>query len=260
MAVILDGKKIASDIRQEIKKEAEKILKEKNMKPGLAVIIAGDDPASAVYVRNKEKAALEVGFHSVVKRYPADISQKELLAAVDEVNQDKNIHGMIVQLPLPKHLNEKEIINRIDPKKDADGLHPLSLGALVIGDKGIVSCTPKGCIRLIKETGIELSGKKGVVIGRSKMVGKPVALLLLQENATVTICHSRTKDLKKELIDADIIVAAVGVRNLVQKDMVKKGQLEELEVKDFELIVPDGPGFGLTVDIEKVKKYARNFE
>lgn len=263
MAVILDGKKIASDIRQEIKKEAEKILKEKNMKPGLAVIIAGDDPASAVYVRNKEKAALEVGFHSVVKRYPADISQKELLAAVDEVNQDKNIHGMIVQLPLPKHLNEKEIINRIDPKKDADGLHPLSLGALVIGDKGIVSCTPKGCIRLIKETGIELSGKKAVVIGRSNMVGKPVALLLLQENATVTICHSRTKDLKKELIDADIIVAAVGVRNLVQKDMVKKGAIvidvgtnrsedgklcgdvnfeEVLEVAGFITPVPGGVG------------------
>ncbi len=263
MAVILDGKKIAGDIRQEIKKEAEKILEERNMKPGLAVIIAGDDPASAIYVRNKEKAALEVGFHSVVKRYPANITQKELLAAVDEINQDDDIHGMIVQLPLPKHLNEKEIINRIDPKKDADGLHPLNLGALVIGDKGIVSCTPKGCIRLIKETGIELSGKKAVVIGRSNMVGKPVALLLLQENATVTICHSRTKDLKKELIEADIIVAAVGVRNLVQKDMVKKGAIvidvgtnrsedgkicgdvnfeEVLEVAGFITPVPGGVG------------------
>lgn len=223
MAVILDGKKIAGEIRQEIKKETEKIFLEKGVKPGLAVIIVGDDPASAIYVRNKEKAAQEVGFHSVVKRYPADTTQEELLAAVDEINNDKSIHGMIVQLPLPKHLNEKEVIKRIDPKKDVDGLHPLSIGALTIGDKGLVSCTPKGCIHLIKETGIEISGKKAVVVGRSNMVGKPVALLLLQENATVTICHSRTKDLKAELQDADIIVAAVGVTNLVKGDMVKKG-------------------------------------
>ncbi len=223
MAVILDGKKIAGEIRQEIKKETEKIFLEKGVKPGLAVIIVGDDPASAIYVRNKEKAAQEVGFHSVVKRYPADTTQEELLAAVDEINNDKSIHGMIVQLPLPKHLNEKEVIKRIDPKKDVDGLHPSSIGALTIGDKGLVSCTPKGCIHLIKETGIEISGKKAVVVGRSNMVGKPVALLLLQENATVTICHSRTKDLKAELQDADIIVAAVGVANLVKGDMVKKG-------------------------------------
>lgn len=223
MAVVLDGKKIAGEIRQEIKKETEKIFKEKNVKPGLAVIIAGDDPASAIYVKNKEKAAVEAGFYSVVKRYPAEITQQELLSAIDEVNNDPNIHGMIVQLPLPKHLDEKEIINRIDPKKDADGLHPLSLGALVIGDKGLVSCTPKGCIRLIKETGIEITGKKAVVLGRSNMVGKPIALLLLQENATVTICHSRTEDLKKELLEADIIVAAVGVPRLVKKDMIKKG-------------------------------------
>ena len=223
MAVILDGKKIAGEIRQEIKKETEKIFLEKGVKPGLAVIIVGDDPASAIYVRNKEKAAQEVGFHSVVKRYPADTTQEELLAAVDEINNDSDIHGMIVQLPLPKHLNEKEVIKRIDPKKDVDGLHPSSIGALTIGDKGLVSCTPKGCIHLIKETGIEISGKKAVVVGRSNMVGKPVALLLLQENATVTICHSRTKDLKAELQDADIIVAAVGVANLVKGDMVKKG-------------------------------------
>jgi methylenetetrahydrofolate dehydrogenase (NADP+)/methenyltetrahydrofolate cyclohydrolase len=196
---------------------------EKGIKPGLAVIIVGDDPASAIYVRNKEKAAQEVGFYSVVKRYPADTTQEDLLAAVDEINNDKNIHGMIVQLPLPKHLNEKEVIKRIDPKKDVDGLHPSSIGALTIGDKGLVSCTPKGCIHLIKETGVEISGKKAVVIGRSNMVGKPAALLLLQENATVTICHSRTKDLKKELIDADIIVAAVGVPHLVKGDMVKEG-------------------------------------
>lgn len=223
MAVIIDGKKIAGEIRQEIKKETEKIFLEKGVKPGLAVIIVGDDPASAIYVRNKEKAAQEVGFNSVVKRYPADTTQEELLAAVDEINNDSDIHGMIVQLPLPKHLNEKEVIKRIDPKKDVDGLHPLSIGALTIGDKGLVSCTPKGCIHLIKETGIEISGKKAVVVGRSNMVGKPVALLLLQENATVTICHSRTKDLKAELQDADIIVAAVGVANLVKGDMVKKG-------------------------------------
>ena len=225
MAAILDGKKIAAEIRQEIKRETEKIFIEKGIKPGLAVIIVGDDPASAIYVRNKEKAAQEVGFHSVVKRYPADTTQEDLLAAVDEINNDSDIHGMIVQLPLPKHLDEKEVIKRIDPKKDVDGLHPSSIGALTIGDKGLVSCTPKGCIHLIKETGIEISGKKAVVVGRSNMVGKPAALLLLQENATVTICHSRTKDLKKELIDADIIVAAVGVPHLVKVDMVKECDL-----------------------------------
>jgi len=223
MAVILDGKKLAGEIRQEIKKETEKILKEKKIQPGLAVIIVGDDPASAIYVRNKEKAAQEVGFHSVIKRMSAETSQEELLSVVDELNNDKNIHGMIVQLPLPKHLNEKEIINRIDPAKDVDGLHPSSIGALTIGDKGLVSCTPKGCLRLIKETGIEISGKKAVVVGRSNMVGKPAALLLLQENATVTICHSRTKDLKKELADADIVIAAVGLPNLVTGDMIKEG-------------------------------------
>lgn len=223
MAVILDGKKIAGEIRQEIKKETEKILKEKKIQPGLAVIIVGDDPASAIYVRNKEKAAQEVGFHSVIKRMSAETSQEELLAVVDELNNDKNIHGMIVQLPLPKDLNEKEVINRIDPAKDVDGLHPSSIGALTIGDKGLVSCTPKGCLRLIKETGVEISGKKAVVVGRSNMVGKPAALLLLQENATVTICHSRTKDLKKELADADIVIAAVGLPNLVTGDMIKEG-------------------------------------
>jgi methylenetetrahydrofolate dehydrogenase (NADP+)/methenyltetrahydrofolate cyclohydrolase len=225
MAIILDGKALAEKIRKEIRLESDKIFTEKNIRPGLAVIIAGDDPASAIYVRNKERAALEVGFHSQVERYPADVSQEELLAAIDRLNKDEKIHGMIVQLPLPKHLNEKELLNAINPAKDADGLHPLNLGLLAAGDKSLVSCTPKGCMRLIEETGIDISGKKAVVVGRSNMVGKPVALLLLQANATVTICHSRTKDLKEELKDADIVVAAVGIPALLTGQMIKEGAI-----------------------------------
>lgn len=225
MAIILDGKALAEKVRQEIKNEVEKIMQEGKIQPGLAVVIVGDDPASAIYVRNKEKAALEAGLYSVVRRYPAETTQEKLLSVVDELNADSSIHGILVQFPLPKHLNEKEVINRIDPRKDVDGLHPLNIGALLVGDKGLVSCTPKGCMRIIKETGVPVSGKKAVVIGRSNLVGKPVALLLLQENATVTICHSRTKDLQKELIDADIIVAAVGVPKMVTGEMVKEGAI-----------------------------------
>lgn len=225
MAIILDGKDLAEKIRAEIKLESDKIFSEKKIRPGLAVIIAGDDPASAIYVRNKERAAQEVGFHSQVERYPADVSQAELLAAIKRLNKDKSIHGMIVQLPLPKHLKEKELLNAIDPAKDADGLHPLNLGLLAAGDKSLVSCTPKGCMRLIEETGIDISGKKAVVVGRSNMVGKPVALLLLQANATVTICHSRTKNLEEELKDADIVVAAVGIPSLLTGQMIKEGAI-----------------------------------
>ncbi len=223
MAVILDGKQIAEKIRQEIKTETQKVIADNNKKPGLAVVIVGEDPASSIYVRNKEKAANEVGFFSVVERLEDTVTQEELLQVVKRLNQNDEIHGILVQLPLPKHIDEKEIINAIDYRKDVDGFHPLNAGALMVGDKGLVSCTPKGCIRLIKETGIEISGKKAVVVGRSNIVGKPVALLLLQESATVTICHSRTKDLAAELAAADIVVAAVGVPNLVKGAMIKEG-------------------------------------
>lgn len=225
MATILDGRALAEKIRANIKEETEKIYAEKKTRPGLAVIIAGDDPASAIYVRNKERTAKEAGFHSIVEAYPANVSQEELLEAIERLNKDPKIHGMIVQLPLPKHLNESELLNAIDPAKDADGLHPLNLGLLVTGRRGLVSCTPKGCMRLIEETGLDISGKKAVVVGRSNMVGKPVALLLLQANATVTICHSRTKDLQKELLEADIVVAALGQAAFIKADMVKEGAI-----------------------------------
>ena len=225
MAVILDGKKVAASIRKEILEETRSLGEAGKPCPGLAVVIVGNDPASHIYVSNKEKAALEVGFNSFVHRLSENVSQEQLMALVEELNRSPEVHGILVQLPLPRHLNEKEVINAISSKKDVDGFHPLNAGALFVGDKGLVSCTPKGCMRLIQETGVSLSGKKAVVIGRSNIVGKPVAMLLLQESATVTICHSRTKNLKEELLQADVIVAAVGVPGLVTGDMVKEGAI-----------------------------------
>jgi methylenetetrahydrofolate dehydrogenase (NADP+)/methenyltetrahydrofolate cyclohydrolase len=221
-AKIIDGKGIARSVRGNIKIQVEK-LKETGLTPGLAVILVGNDPASQVYVGNKEKACKEVGFHSEVYRLPTETSQKELLDLIEKLNNDEKIHGILVQLPLPKHLDEKLVINKISAQKDVDGFHPLSAGALFVGEKGLVPCTPRGCIHLIKETGIDLKGKKAVVVGRSNIVGKPVAILLLNENATVTICHSRTQNLKAELLQADVVVAAVGKPNFITGDMIKEG-------------------------------------
>ncbi|MDK2822828.1 MAG: methylenetetrahydrofolate dehydrogenase / methenyltetrahydrofolate cyclohydrolase [Clostridia bacterium] len=221
-AKIIDGKETARKLRETIKTQVEN-LKAKGFTPGLAVVLVGNDPASQVYVGHKEKACKEVGFHSEVYRLPETTSQEELLKLIDNLNNDKNIHGILVQLPLPGHLNEKEVINKISPVKDVDGFHPLSAGALFVGEKSLVPCTPKGCIHLIKETGFDLQGKKAVVVGRSNIVGKPVAILLLNENATVTICHSRTKNLKAELLEADVVVAAVGKPNFITGDMIKPG-------------------------------------
>lgn len=221
-AKIIDGKETARKLRETIKTQVEN-LKAKGFTPGLAVVLVGNDPASQVYVGHKEKACKEVGFHSEVYRLPETTSQEELLKLIDNLNNDKKIHGILVQLPLPGHLNEKEVINKISPVKDVDGFHPLSAGALFVGEKSLVPCTPKGCIHLIKETGFDLQGKKAVVVGRSNIVGKPVAILLLNENATVTICHSRTKNLKAELLEADVVVAAVGKPNFITGDMIKPG-------------------------------------
>ncbi|MFZ5943260.1 MAG: bifunctional methylenetetrahydrofolate dehydrogenase/methenyltetrahydrofolate cyclohydrolase FolD [Bacillota bacterium] len=221
-AKLIDGKEVAKKLRENIKVEVEKI-KEAGIAPGLAVVLVGSDPASQVYVGHKEKACKEVGFHSEVYRLPADTAQTELLDLIEKLNNDQKIHGILVQLPLPKHLDEKEVINKISYKKDVDGFHPLSAGALFVGEKSLVPCTPKGCIHLIKEIGFDLKGKKAVVVGRSNIVGKPVSILLLNENATVTICHSRTQDLKKELQDADVVVAAVGKPNFITGDMIKPG-------------------------------------
>lgn len=222
MLKLIDGKQLAQKCREEIKQAVEE-LKTQGITPGLAVILVGEDPASQVYVRNKEKACHEVGFYSEVHRLPEDTSQEDLLNLIERLNNDEKIHGLLVQLPVPKHIDEKAVIHAISPKKDVDGFLPENLGSLLIGEPAFEPCTPKGCIDLIKESGIDITGKKAVVVGRSNIVGKPVAMMLLRENATVTICHSKTRNLKEELLAADIVVAAIGRANFITGDMIKDG-------------------------------------
>ena len=222
MLKLIDGKQLAQKRREEIKQAVEE-LKTQGIPPGLAVILVGEDPASQVYVRNKEKACHEVGFYSEVYRLPEDTSQEDLLNLIERLNNDEKIHGLLVQLPVPKHIDEKAVIHAISPKKDVDGFLPENLGSLLIGEPAFEPCTPKGCIDLIKESGIDITGKKAVVVGRSNIVGKPVAMMLLRENATVTICHSKTRNLKEELLAADIVVAAIGRANFITGDMIKDG-------------------------------------
>ncbi len=198
-------------------------LKAKGVTPGLAVILVGDNPASQVYVRNKVKACEETGMHSVLETWPASMTEAELLARVDAMNRDRSIHGILVQLPLPPHMNAQRVIEAISPEKDVDGFHVASAGALMTGLPGFWPCTPYGCMKMLESIGYDLKGKHAVVIGRSNIVGKPMAMMLLQQNATVTICHSATKDLKAMTLQADVIVAAVGKRNVLTADMVKPG-------------------------------------
>ena len=219
---IIDGKAVALNVKNQVKLECE-ALKEKGITPGLAVIIVGDDPASQVYVRNKEKACEECGFHSVKYALDANTTQQELNALIDELNNDDSINGILCQLPLPSHLDDKEVINRIDPIKDVDAFHPVNVGAIMIGDYNFLPCTPAGVMELIHSTGVELEGKKAVVMGRSNIVGKPMAMLLLHENATVEITHSKTTNLSEITNEADILVAAVGKAKFVKADMVKQG-------------------------------------
>ncbi len=220
MAYIIDGKKIASDIKEELKiKTAE--LKEQGIAPCLAVIQVGSDPASTVYVRNKKNGCAFVGIESRAFELPEETSQQELLSLIDELNADDSVHGILVQLPVPDHMDEKEIINRISPRKDVDGFHPQSVGALSIGEEGFVSCTPAGIIQLLKRSDIEMDGKNCVVVGRSNIVGKPMSMLLLRENGTVTICHSHTKDLPAVCRKADILVAAIGKPKFFDDSYVK---------------------------------------
>lgn len=221
-AQLIEGKKISDSIREEIKLEAER-LKGEGVTPGLVVILVGEDPASQVYVRNKAKACEQLGYYSEVVRLPAETSQQELLGLIDGYNRDSKVNGILVQLPLPKHIEEKAIIDAIAVEKDVDGFHPESVGNLMIGDDTLLPCTPAGVIELLKRTGNNPSGKHAVVIGRSNIVGKPVAMLLLREHATVTICHSRTPNLPEIARQADILVAAVGVPKLVKKEWVKPG-------------------------------------
>ena len=219
---LIDGKAVSFQVKQQVKQECDK-LKTKGVTPGLAVIIVGDDPASQVYVRNKEKACEECGFYSVKYALDADTTQDELNALIDKLNKDEKINGILCQLPLPKHLDDKEVINRIDPIKDVDAFHPVNVGAIMIGDYNFLPCTPAGVMELIHSTGVDVTGKKAVVIGRSNIVGKPMAMLLLHENATVEITHSRTQNLADITKEADILVAAIGKAKFVKADMVKDG-------------------------------------
>ena len=223
--MIIDGKKEAAALRDKIKKEIELIKSKTNKVPGLTVILIGDFAPSQIYVRNKEKNSKEVGINSEVVKYPKDVTEQEVLKKIELLNNDNNVSGILVQLPLPNQINKEKVINAIDPKKDVDGFHPTNVGNLSSGYKATVPCTPLGCLLLIKKIEPSLSGKHAVIIGRSNLNGKPMAQLLLKENCTVTIVHSKTKDLKTECLKADILVAAVGVANLVKGDWVKKDSI-----------------------------------
>ena len=220
--ILIDGKKAAAELREELKKEVAVLKTKHNKVPGLTVILIGDMTPSQIYVRNKEKSANEVGLKSEVIRYQDTVEEKTVLEKIKELNQDETVSGILVQLPLPKHIDKQKVIETIDPSKDVDGFHPMNVGNLSSGYESSVPCTPLGCYLMIKKIEPNLSGKKAVMIGRSNLNGKPMAQLLLKENCTVTITHSKTKDLKAECLEADIIVAAVGIPELVKADWVKK--------------------------------------
>jgi methylenetetrahydrofolate dehydrogenase (NADP+)/methenyltetrahydrofolate cyclohydrolase len=223
-AQLIDGNALSQQLRAQVAADTAQ-LKAQGLTPGLAVVLVGDNPASQVYVRNKVKACHDAGLHSVLEKYAADMSEEALLARVEALNDDPNIHGILVQLPLPAHIDAQKVIEAISPLKDVDGFHIASAGALMTGMPGFWPCTPYGCMKMLESIGYNLRGKHAVVIGRSNIVGKPMALMLLQQNATVTICHSATQDLKAHTLQADVIVAAVGKRNVLTADMVKPGAI-----------------------------------
>lgn len=222
MAKIIDGKVISAAVKESVAKEVE-LLKSQGYLPGLAVIIVGEDPASKVYVSNKEKACEQIGMKSVKYALPENTTNEELLALIDKLNHDETINGILCQLPLPRHLDEKAVIDAIDPVKDVDAFHPVNVGKIMTGDYDFLPCTPAGIMEMLAYENIDIEGKTCVVIGRSNIVGKPMSMLLLHKNGTVTICHSRTKNLKEVCASADILVAAVGKANFVTADMVKEG-------------------------------------
>jgi len=249
-ATIIKGKEVAVEIRAALKEEVQQ-LRDQQIIPGLSVILVGENPASQSYVKAKARACEEIGVASEVLKREVSITQEELLADIQSLNENPNVHGILVQLPLPKHIDEKAVLNAIDPKKDVDGFHPISVGNMVIGDECYLPCTPHGIIELIKRSGETIEGKHAVVVGRSNIVGKPVAMLLLQENATVTIAHSRTKNLSALLKEADIIVAAVGKPRLVTAEDVKEGAI----VIDVGNTSENGKLVG-DVDFDSVKEVA----
>jgi len=249
---IIDGKKTAADLRSNLKNEVDNLKKKFNRVPGLTVILIGEYAPSKIYVRNKEKSAVEIGLKSEIIKYPDTVDEKTVLKKISELNNDENVSGILVQLPLPKHINNKKIIDAIDPNKDVDGFHPNNVGNLSSGYQSSIPCTPLGCHLLIKKIEPNLNGKKAVVLGRSNLNGKPMTQLLLKENCTVTIAHSKTKNLKEECLKADILVVAVGIPKLVKGDWIKKGSIV-IDVginKTEEGIVGD-------VDFNEVSKFAK---
>lgn len=221
---LISGKEVSQKVKNEIKSQT-KLLKDKGISVKLAVIIVGDDPASHIYVKNKKKACEYVGFESLEYALDENTSEEELLELIDKLNKDKTVNGILCQLPLPKHIDEKKIIDSISPLKDVDAFHPVNVGKIMIGDYEFLPCTPAGIMRLIESTSYDVSGKDCVIIGRSNIVGKPMAMLMLHKNATVTICHSRTKNIEEKIKKADIVIAAVGIPKFVKGDMVKDGAL-----------------------------------
>ena len=252
MFEIIDGKKISAEIKAEIKAEVAELKEKSGKLPGLAVILVGNDAASSVYVNSKEKSCLDMGFHSEKYLLSEDVSEKELLELVETLNKKEEINGILVQLPLPKHIDSQKVLDLILPEKDVDGFHPMNAGKLAVGAKdAFYPCTPYGVIEMLKRSGCEIAGKEAVIIGRSNIVGKPAAMLLLQENATVTIVHSRTKDLAEVIKRADIVVAAIGKPKFITKEMVKPGAV----VIDVGINRVDGKLCG-DVDYENVKDVA----
>ena len=249
--VLIDGKKVSGEIRNRLADEIQELKKKAGKTPGLATVLVGDDPASAVYVRNKNKVCGELGFQSFEQKLSADTSEEKLLQLVGELNSNKDVHGILVQLPLPDQIDSEKILQAIDPKKDVDGFHPVNVGKLVVGNALLTPCTPTGIIALLDRYDIEISGKNAVIIGRSNIVGKPVSMLLLHRNATITICHSRTQNLEEVTRSADILVAAVGRANFVTDEMVSEGTV----VIDVGINRVDGKLTG-DVDFEPVSKKA----
>ena len=249
---LIDGKALAQEIRQEIAKDIESLVGQTGVRPGLAVVLVGDDPASGVYVRNKKKACDTAGLYVDDHALPATTTQEELLNLIDQLNNDPKIHGILVQLPLPSQIDSQTVLNAVSPDKDADGFHPYNIGRLVAGDPVFIQCTPKGVIRMIEAVGESIKGKRAVVLGRSNIVGKPVAMLLMHQHATVTICHSRTIDLPEMCKEADILVAALGKAQFVKADMVKPGAV----VIDVGINRLDDGRLVGDVDFEPVKEVA----
>lgn len=252
MGAIIDGKSLSAKIRESLKGEVEVFKKKKGFVPGLATILVGDNPASQVYVKNKNQVCVEMGMQSHHQNLPATISEAELLKIVQELNNNSQIHGILVQLPLPKQIHSEKILEAISPDKDVDGFHPVNMGRLVLGKPGLRPCTPLGIMKLIESVSYDLSGRKAVVVGRSNIVGKPISLMLLEKNATVTVCHSRTQDLESVVREADVVVAAIGKPRFVKGSWIKKGALV-IDVGINRL--PDGKLVG-DVDFEEAAKVA----